>query len=236
MSPLLWAPALVRTPEHFRRVIVLLLVTNGINVLVGVLQVYDPDTWMPAELSRIVTQSQHGVSAVSYIVAEGQRIIRPPGLFDVPGAVAGPGMFAGLLGTVFAASPISKLYRLAAGVFAMSGITAIYLSQVRTALVLLVGMLALYMVTLVAQGRRASATRFSAMLGIVLVGGLSVAIVLGGTEILSRVTTLFEADPFELYYASRGGQIVYAFDDVADAPFGSGLGRWGMTALYFWLS
>ena len=233
MSPLLWAPALVRTPEHFRRVIVLLLVTNGINALVGVLQVYDPDTWMPAELSRIVTQSKHGVSAVSYIGAEGQRIIRPPGLFDVPGAVAGPGMFAGLLGTVFAASPISKLYRLAAGVFAMSGITAIYLSQVRTALVLLVGMLALYMVTLVAQGRRASATRFSAMLGIVLVGGLSVAIVLGGTEILSRVTTLFEADPFELYYASRGGQIVYAFDDVADAPFGSGLGRWGMTALYF---
>ena len=233
MSPLLWVPTLVRTPEHFRRIIVLLLVTNGINALVGVLQVYDPDTWMPAELSRIVTQSQHGVGAVSYIGAEGQRIIRPPGLFDTPGAVAGPGMFAGLLGVVFAASPISKLYRVAAAVFAMSGITAIYLSQVRTALVLLVGMLALYAVSLVVQGRRVSATQFSAILGIVIVGGLSVAVALGGTEIMSRVTTLLESDPFELYYASRGGQIAYAFSDVADAPFGSGLGRWGMTALYF---
>ena len=122
MSPLFWAPSLVRTPEHFRRLVVILLVTNGINATVGVLQVYDPDTWMPGELSRIVTGSQHGLSAVSYIGAEGQRIIRPPGLFDTPGAVAAPGMFAGLLGAVFAASPISKIYRLASAGFALAGI------------------------------------------------------------------------------------------------------------------
>jgi len=233
MSPLFWAPSLVRTPEHLRRLLVLLLVTSGINATVGVLQVYDPDTWMPGELSRIVTESRYGLSAVSYIGAEGQRIIRPPGLFDTPGAVAGPGMFAGLLGAVFAASPISKLYRLIAAGFAMAGVMAIYLSQVRTSLVLLIGMCALYLALLVFQRRGSSAVAFSTMLAAVVVGGLAFAITLGGPAIMSRVTTLLEADPFELYYASRGGQVVYAFADVVDAPFGSGLGRWGMTARYF---
>ncbi len=34
-------------------------------VLSGIcVQVYDPDNWMPAEFSSIVTQSQHGLSAV----------------------------------------------------------------------------------------------------------------------------------------------------------------------------
>ena len=233
MSPLFWAPSFVHTPEQFRRIVVLLLVTNGLNAAVGVLQVYDPDTWMPAELSRVVTQSRYGLGAVSYIGAEGQRIIRPPGLFDTPGAVAGPGMFAGLLGAVFAASPISKLYRLFAAGFAVSGVMAIYLSQVRTALVLLVGMLLLYLLALLVQRRGRSAAAFATILGVAVVGGLTLSVSLGGASVMSRVTTLFEGDPFELYYASRGGQVAYAFGDVVDAPFGSGLGRWGMIAYYF---
>ena len=233
MSPLFWAPSLVRSPEHLRRLIVILLVTNGINATVGVLQVYDPDTWLPGELSRIVTSARNGLGAVSYIGADGQRIIRPPGLFDTPGAVAAPGTFAGLLGAVFAASPISKIYRLIAAGFALAGIMAIYLSQVRTSLVVLIAMLAVYLALLAMQRRVASATAFSAMLGVIIVGGLSFAVTLGGPEVMSRVTTLFEVDPFELYYASRGGQVAYAFTDMLDAPFGEGLGRWGMTATYF---
>ena len=233
MSPLFWAPSLVRSPEHLRRIMVLLLLTNGINAAVGVLQVYDPDTWMPAELSRIVTGSRYGLGVVSYIGADGQRIIRPPGLFDTPGAVAGPGMFAGLLGAVFAASRIRPLYRVVAAVFAVAGIMAIYLSQVRTSLVLLTIMLVVYLLALLVQRRGRSAVAFSTLLAVVVAGGLSAAVSLGGAAVLTRVTTLFEADPFELYYSSRGNQVAYAFGDVADFPFGSGLGRWGMTALYF---
>ena len=48
----------------------------------------------------------HGRGALTYIGANGQRIVRPPGLFDTPGAVAGPPMFAALLGLVFAVSAI----------------------------------------------------------------------------------------------------------------------------------
>ena len=71
------------------------------------------------------------------------------------------------------------------------------------------------------------------MLVFIIIGGLTFAVSLGGANVMSRVTTLFEQDPFELYYASRGGQVAYAFGDVVDAPFGSGLGRWGMIARYF---
>ena len=233
MSPLFWAPSVVRTPEHLRRLVVLLLIMNGVNALVGVLQVYDPDTWMPAEFSRIVTGSRYGLGAVSYIGAEGQRIIRPPGLFDTPRAVAGPGMFAALLGAVFAASRIPVVYRVVAGGLAIAGIMAIYLSQVRTSLVFLVVMMLVYLAALFVQRRVASATAFATMLAVIVFGGLSLALTLGGTAVMDRVTTLFAQDPFELYYASRGGQVAYAFGDVVDAPFGSGLGRWGMIAYYF---
>lgn len=234
MSPLFWAPYLVKSPEHLRRLVVLLLITNGINAAVGVLQVYDPDTWLPEEFSRVVTESRYGLAPVSYIGPNGVRIVRPPGLFDTPGAVAGPGMFAALLGLIFAASPIWAGYRLVAGGFAMAGVMAIYLSQVRISLVVLVGMMAAYLFVLFAQRRTSRAIVFAAILSLAVALGLAGARTLGGMGIVDRVLTLFEDDPFAIYYASRGNQVAYAFNDLmADAPLGSGLGRWGMAANYF---
>jgi hypothetical protein len=234
MSPLFWAPYLVKSPEHLRRVVVLMLVTNGLNAIVGVLQVYDPDTWLPEEFSRIVTESRFGLAPVSYIGPGGLRIIRPPGLFDTPGAVAGPGMFATLLGLIFAASPISIGPRLAAGSLGLAGVMAIYLSQVRVSLVALVAMLLVYFVTLFAQQRGGRAMAFGALLSVTVATGLTGASLLGGQGIIERVMTLFQDDPFALYYASRGNQLVFAFSDlVTTAPLGSGLGRWGMAAMYF---
>src|SRR5262245_41990895 len=104
MAPVFWAPSTVRGPDHLSRLMTLLLVCNGINAFVGVMQVYDPGRWMPKEMSRLVTESEFGLGAVTYRGPNGNLIIRPPGLFDNPGAVAGPGMYAALLGLVFATS------------------------------------------------------------------------------------------------------------------------------------
>jgi len=234
MSPLFWVPDLVRSPEALRRLVVILLVTNGLNATVGVLQVYDPDTWLPEEFSRIVTESRFGLGPVSYMGPNGQRIIRPPGLFDTPGAVAGPGMFAALLGVIFAASPVGFGARAAAGGLGLAGVTAIYLSQVRISLVVLAGMLVAYVGIVLRQGRTARATILGTLLTALVGGGLVFASMLGGQSVIERVFTLFESDPLALYYASRGNQLVYTFSDLAlTAPFGSGLGRWGMAAGYF---
>jgi len=234
MAPLFWAPGFVRSPGHLRRLLALLLICNGVNAIVGVLQVYDPARWLPHEFSRLVTESDLGLGPVSYTGAGGELIVRPPGLFDTPGAVAGAGMFAALLGVIFGASPIAPWQRAGSLVLAFAGVAAIYLSQVRVSLVVLAGMMVAYALLLARQRRIAALSGFAALSGLLLVGAFSYAVFLGGESIVTRVFTLFEDDPVAVYYASRGGQLVYALNEFFfDFPFGAGLGRWGMTAAYF---
>jgi hypothetical protein len=234
LAPMFWASAFVRSPQHLARLMALLLVCNGANAVVGVLQVYDPARWMPPEMSRVVTESLYGLGAVTYRGPEGRLIVRPPGLFDNPGAVAGPGMYAALLGLVFATSAIAKWQRVAALGASFAGIAAIYLSQVRVALVVSVLMFTAYVLILIAQNRRARAIVFAAAAGAIVVSTFSFALVLGGESIAERTMTLFQDDPISLYSSSRGGQLTYTFGELLRTyPLGAGLGRWGMIAAYF---
>jgi hypothetical protein len=161
-------------------------------------------------------------------------IVRPPGLFDTPGAVAGPGMYAALLGLVFATSAIAFWKRLAAIGASFAGIAAIYLSQVRVSLVVAMLMLASYFSLLMMQERRARAMVFGGAAVAIVIGTFSFALVLGGESIAERTFTLFAQDPLTLYSGSRGGQLSYTFGELLQKyPLGAGLGRWGMIAVYF---
>jgi hypothetical protein len=234
MSPLFWAPGYVRTPEHLARLLGILLICSGLNAMVGVLQVYDPARWMPAELSRVVTEGAYGLGAVTYIGPNGQRIVRPPGLFDTPGAVAGPGMFAALLGVIFGLSPIAPWKRAGSFALAGAGIAAIYLSQVRISLVVTLLMFGIYAATLVFQKRAAKATAFALLAGGIVVGSFILAVTLGGESVFSRFMTLFADDPLAVYYRARGVQLDITFSQLLfEYPLGAGLGRWGMAAAYF---
>ena len=53
LCPVFWASAYVYTRRQLVRALVVLLVCNGINSVVGVMQVYDPDRWMPRQLSSV---------------------------------------------------------------------------------------------------------------------------------------------------------------------------------------
>jgi len=232
MSPLFWAPALVRTPEQLARLLALLLICSGINSLVGVLQVYDPARFMPGELSRVL--SDVGLGAVTFRGPGGQLLMRPPGLFDTPGAVAGPGMYAALLGAIFGLSAIPLWRR--AGAFALSaaGFAAIYLSQVRISLVVAVLMFLIYAGVLMAQRRMAKASTFATFAITLVVASFAVAIALGGESITTRFMTLLTGDPLEVYYRARGIQLNNTFSEVLYTyPLGAGLGRWGMAGAYF---
>jgi len=234
MAPLFWAPAVVRSPDHLARLMTLLLVCNGINAFVGVMQVYDPGRWMPQEMSRIVTGSAFGLDTVSYKGPNGLIIIRPPGLFDNPGAVAGPGMYAALLGLVFATSASAWWGRLLALGASFAGVAAIYLSQVRVSLVVLALMMATYVAVLTLHRRKRRAVVFGGIAAVIVLATFTFAVSLGGESIVERTLTLFAQDPMSLYSASRGGQLVYTFDDlIVTYPFGAGLSRWGMIATYF---
>src|SRR5262249_17258302 len=104
LSPVFWAPKLVESPDRLRRLLWLILICSGISSFVGVMQVRDPDRWMPQEFSSVVVADRYGMANYSYQGADGREIIRPPGLSDTPGAVAGAGTFALFLGLVFIVS------------------------------------------------------------------------------------------------------------------------------------
>jgi hypothetical protein len=234
IAPVFWAPLLVRTPEQMARILALILICSGVNAAVGVLQVYDPARWMPPEFSRVLTEGAYGLGTMMYIGPDGRMIIRPPGLFDTPGAVAGPGMFAALLGAVFGLSALPLWQRAGAFAFAAAGVAAIYLSQVRVSLVVLVVMALVYGFVLLRQGRAGKAATFGLLAAGVLSSAFMLAVALGGRSVADRVYSLFAADPFDVYYAARGVQLDYTMTElIFHYPLGAGLGRWGMAAGYF---
>ncbi|MEN3340489.1 MAG: hypothetical protein V7647_4165 [Acidobacteriota bacterium] len=234
MSPLFWAPVFVRTPEHLARLLGIVLVCSGVNSMVGVLQVYDPARWMPTELSRVVTEGATGLGTATYQGPNGRTIVRPPGLFDTPGAVAGPGMFAALLGVIFGLSPIAAWKRAGSFALAGAGLAAIYLSQVRISLAVTLLMFGIYAGILMFQRRAAKATAFAMLAAAVVVASFIGAITLGGVSVLDRFMTLVNDDPLAVYYRARGVQLNLTFNQLLfDYPLGAGLGRWGMTGAYF---
>ena len=234
MTPLFWAPAFVRTPEHLARLLWILLICCGANAVVGVLQVYDPGRWMPAEFSRITLGGVMALGPLSYHGSNGQLIVRPPGLFDTPGAVAGPAAYATLLGIVFAVSSLPAWKRLLSLVFAGAGLAAIYLSQVRISIVTSVGMMVVFAFVAARQGRARRAARFAILSAGLVVGAFLLATTLGGQSVHDRFMTLFADDPLSVYQTARGRQLDVTFGDLfVNHPLGSGLGRWGMVASYF---
>ena len=232
--PLFWAPGWVNRPRQLVRILAILLVCNGVNSMVGVLQVYDPDRWMPRELSFVYTEGSDARAAATYMGPNGRPIIRPPGLFDTPGAVCGPGTLAALLGLVFALEPFPWWKRAAALTFSFAGISAIYLSHVRANFVVTIGMMVIYAGLLSTQRQKTRAAAFT-MTSVGLVAfGLSAATLLGGESIQQRFSSLLEEDPRTVYYKNRGEQVEYAFNKlIGDYPFGAGLARWGMMRGYF---
>jgi hypothetical protein len=234
MAPLFWAPALVQTPEKLARIMWILLICAGVNSVVGVLQVYDPDRWLPAEFSRLMVAQDMGLGPVTFTGPDGRQMVRPPGLFDTPGSVAGPAAYAALLGLVFAVSQTAAWKRLLSLAFAGAGLGAIYLSQVRISWAVTLGMMIAYSLTLSRQARFARATQFAILAAGIFIGGFSLAVALGGQEISERFMTLFASDPLSVYRSARGAHLDMTFDQLlVEHPFGAGVGRWGMAAAYF---
>ena len=236
ICPVFWARAFVVSRKQLVRALVVLLICNGINSAVGVMQVYDPDTWMPRQLSAVFLETGGDtlLAASTFTGPNGRQLIRPPGLFDSPGAVAGAGMVAAILGLVFCLEPIGLVKRGISLAFAMAGMLALYLSHVRAAFVITLVMMAAYLVMLAMQSQNKRAVGFGALGFGLVVFGLSLATILGGEGISERFMTLLEGDPRDLYYQSRGIQVESAMTELVDQyPLGAGLGRWGMLSYYF---
>jgi hypothetical protein len=234
LCPLFWARAYVTNRRQLVRVLAILIVCNGINSIVGVLQVYDPARWMPRELSMFYAAGSQMSAAVTYVGPGGRLIMRPPGLFDTPGAVCGAGTIAAMFGLIFALEPIAWWKRLLAFTMAGAGIAAIYLSHVRVSLVVAVAMMTFYLALLAFLREHKRFTQFGTLAAGILAGAFVLAVALGGQSILERFSTLLAEDPATLYYNNRGVAFQHGFTTLlAQYPMGAGLARWGMMHYYF---
>src|SRR5207302_9821066 len=113
---------------------------------------------------------------------------------------------AGAFGLCFFVSKLKWWQRVVAVGWATLGLMAIYLSQVRTSLLIVVGTVAVYAgVVWILQKRpdRAGVIIITATGVIVL--ALSYSVLLGGNTVAERMATLFEDDPISVYYNARRG-------------------------------
>jgi hypothetical protein len=234
LAPAIWAPKLVESPARLERLLWLLLICNGLSSVLGVLQVYDPDRWMPAEFSSISLNSELGLGNVTYQGSDGRAIVRPPGLGDAPGAVAGAGILALFLGLVFVTVRRTFLARSSAVILAAFGAAAVFLTLVRSVFLIGLVMLICYVYLKIRQRRVATVMSISAFGVATCTVAFIGALALGGESISERFSTILNGDPAKLYFDSRGSQVVYAFSELLpEYPFGAGLGRWGMMYEYF---
>src|SRR5581483_8543820 len=186
----------------------------------------------PRELSSVVMDRGEEFIG-TYIGPNGETIIRPPGLSDNPGAVCGPASVAALLGLVLALRPIAFWKRGLCAGMAFAGVAAIFLSHVRSSLLIACRMRVVSFFLLVLQHQRKRAIAFMGLSVALIVGGLVLASLLGGEAGIDRFTTLFEDDPTTVYTRNRGFMLYDTVTYLSEYPLGAGLGRWGMMRVYF---
>lgn len=236
VAPLFWTPRYFRGDmRRLARTLTILWIFNGASALVGILQVRDPGTWMPVEFSSVVKGGRFGLAVVKYRGDDGQMRVRPPGLGDAPGAACGAGLLVASMGLAYLGLPVSQFRRVLGACGIMVGVTVIFLSHIRSSLLMFLGSAVVYVVILAMQKRMATAFGLLAAIAGTGFGSLIYAYSLGGQSIINRFATLVDADPLTVYDRSaRMGMVTHAFDTLlVEYPLGAGLGRFGMMRGYF---
>jgi hypothetical protein len=235
LGPLFWVPRLTSIDMRMlRRAVMILWGFHLLSAGLGVLQVYRPGSFQPPVSAVVESKGKGYIESLKITTASGQRVFRPMGLTDVPGGAAISGLYAVLLGAGF------FLTRRTPGVMALAlgsiglGVAALYLSQIR-ALVVMTG-ISLIAVCAILVWRRDVRRLSTLVFGVVLMVGIGyvAARSMAGPEVSARMSTLVRARPTQVYYENRGRFLEDAlFKILPQAPFGEGLGHWGMTATYF---
>ncbi len=229
LAPLFWIARLDLKEDTLEKVALVLWAFHLVSSIFALLQVYFPGQFQPA-VTTFITEKH----VATIRLASGEYVPRPMGLSDTPGAAAGSGLYAALLGmgVVF-----TRPFRGAAplGLAGMViGMTCIYLSQVRAVLVML-GICFLVLTALLAfSGRLPRLIWLLVIGGLVGLVGFELAFDLGGSTVTNRLASLVEHDPTTVYRVNRGRMLEDAFEThLPQYPLGAGLGHWGMMNVYF---
>ena len=144
-------------------------------------------------------------------------------------------MFVAIVGLAYLGLPVSKSRKLLGILMGMAGVVVIFLSHVRSSLIVVAGCAVVYSIILVGQGRLRTALTLALLMAVCGFYSLLYAKSLGGQSTIDRFATLLEDDPAKVYEKSaRMGMVTDAFDTLlVEHPLGAGLARWGMMRTYF---
>jgi hypothetical protein len=233
VAPLFWGPRLTVTPQTFRRLVLCMWAFHTASAGFGVLQTHYPGRFQPNVSSKIMGM---GVMADAYKIelANGQSVWRPTGLTDVPGGAASAGLYAVLFGIGIFLDSRSRYLLLPSAASLALGLFCLYISQVRSLLVM-AGVCALSLIAVLGiRGDRRRLGNAVIILPIVVVVTFLWATSIGGNATVRRLSTLVEDDVSSVYARNRGHFLVETVTYLLpEYPFGAGLARWGMMRSYF---
>jgi len=235
-APVFWAARVWTNEDRLIRLMWLVFAANMASAAIGLLQVYYPDTFLPPEFSSLAFQlNPEFLSGLRYIGADGRTIVRPPGLSDLPGGAAIAGTTGALFAFGFAVRPqqtyLSRVLYLAC---AFAGITVVYLAQVRSMLLMILGCMLAIAALRLRQGRIIQSWWIAAFAGALIVGAFTWAVSVGGDVVYERFFGIAETGVVQTFRDNRGSFLEYTLEEVFwEYPFGGGLGRWGMMSVYF---
>ncbi|MEA5575967.1 hypothetical protein [Anabaena sp. UHCC 0451] len=233
LSPLFWGMRLKITENAFESLMFMMWGINTLSSIFGVLQVYNPGKFQLG-ISTLVQNNRFGGQDLLITLANGQQTYRPTGLSDIPGGAANAGLYAILFGVVIALKHKNPVLRIVGIGSAVLGLFCIYLTQVRSILILAVISMVFLAFVLVKTGQIARATAMISGVTALFAGTFSWAIAIGGESTLQRITSLFAASPQQIYQQNRGKFLENTIDNLLPQyPLGAGLGRWGMINNYF---
>jgi hypothetical protein len=234
LGPLFWVPRLRVTSTSLKRAVTILWIFHTLSAAFGVLQVYFPGQFQPGLSSIVLSKGEGYIESLKIVTSTGAKVFRPMGLTDIPGGAGISGLYAVLFGIGFFLTR-RRATMIAASITSMGlGMVVLYLAQVR-ALVVMTGIAVIVIAGMLAwrrdMGRLAG---LAGTVALVVLAGWGVASSLAGATVARRMGSLVRERPGAVYYSERGHFLKDAVTrQLPEAPFGSGLGRWGMTASYF---
>jgi hypothetical protein len=234
-APMFWGWKAVATPARLRRLLWIALWFNTVGSVLGVLQVYYPDRFLPPQFNTLgVRLNELYVESLTYIGPDGTPIVRPPGLSDQPGGAAISGALTVVLGAALGlGARTTGVGALTVAAVAV-GLAALYLTQVRSLFLMSIGALAVLAVVLFRRGQVKVAGRIAVTVAILVVGSFFWARSLGGKSVEQRFVNIAKKGAVESYQETRGGFVDQTFGELLDQyPLGAGVGRWGMMQIYF---
>jgi hypothetical protein len=234
LAPLFWVARVRVDPNGFRRVMKTLWAFHVVSSVVGVLQVYFPGQFLPNLSTNVQALGESGVNSLTIQLADGSRVFRPMGLTDVPGGAATAGLYAALFGLAFLLDARSVGTKVVCVGSIAVGLFCIYLSQVRSILVM-AGVCSLTLLGILAwRGQMARLLEVGGLLVVLVVGTFYWAEAVGGQAVTGRLSTLIDQDAGQVYYSNRGLFLEHTVVNLLpEYPLGAGLGRWGMMNTYF---